>query len=80
MFKQYLVPAGILIRSGPVIILSRLDNNWSRTDNIRSGPDRNLRPVQIFRHAVSPETCLKPNGQVRRDNQQVPLLSHSLPK
>ena len=34
---------------------------------------RNSRPVQIFRHTLSPGTCLKSIGQVRRDYWQVPL-------
>ncbi len=31
------------------------------------------RPKQIFRHSVSPGTCLKDSGQVRQTKEQVPL-------
>ncbi len=32
-----------------------------------------IRPVQIFRHTLSPETCLKSGGQVRRFNDKSPF-------
>ncbi len=36
-------------------------------------PNVPCRPVQILQHTVSPRTCLKYIGQVRRGNHQVPL-------
>ena len=37
-----------------------------------------LKPVQIFRMALSLRTRLKSRGQVQRDGRQVPLLFLSL--